>query len=414
MRSGHVDTATRFSVGGWAGDSTQPDLRVGLRVLVDGKGAGEITADRHRPDIAASGKFSDGRHGFLYSFKPPLSADANHTIEVRFADTDASLPNGIRRIDAEAPASPPPRAREEAPAAPQPRSRDEARMIPILVTAPGRSGTTLLMSSLAASPAIVAAELVPYELRLLSYYAAAFNVLTSAANLERSTHPDRLEGDGFHVGFNPFNSDQYAQAFRTASSLRDYRANYVPARVASAMRDIVEEHYLRLAADRGKTQVRYFAEKGNNMHQPTREFVRRSFPEIKEIVIVRDPRDVLCSHMSYFSSEIERAFGHLSHASKQLMGIAREKRNDVCIIHYEDMLFGKPRCFDKLSAFLGTEVALPAAERGSAMFTRHATSDTPSASVGRWHEQLPAEYQARCNKEWGDFLKHFGYEGSTG
>ena len=41
-----------------------------------------------------------------------------------------------------------------------------------MVTAPGRSGTTLLMGLLAKSPAIVAAELVPYELRLISYYSA--------------------------------------------------------------------------------------------------------------------------------------------------------------------------------------------------------------------------------------------------
>ena len=39
---------------------------------------------------------------------------------------------------------------------------------------------------------------------MLLYDATAHDVLTAPADLKRSTHPDRLEGTGFFVGFNPF------------------------------------------------------------------------------------------------------------------------------------------------------------------------------------------------------------------
>ncbi len=49
---------------------------------------------------------------------------------------------------------------------------------------------------------------------MLSYYATAYHILTAPADLNRSTHPDKLEGNGFFVGFNPFSDDEYKSAFQ--------------------------------------------------------------------------------------------------------------------------------------------------------------------------------------------------------
>jgi hypothetical protein len=286
----------------------------------------------------------------------------------------------------------------------------QGHLTPILVTAPGRSGTTLLMGLLAKSPAIVAAELVPYELRLLSYYSAAFNVLTAPADLDRSTHPDKLEGDGFHIGFNPFHAAQYAGAFRDRSQLADYIQAFAPDRTLAYVRDMMGEYYARLARDKGKTEARYFAEKGNNLHIPTRNFTRRAFGRVRELVIVRDPRDVLCSHMAYFSSTPEKAFNQLSHASRQLLAIRAEARPDTHILKYEDMVTADPACFAALSAFLDTPVEPETGVRPQEVFRKHGTSVSPEASVARWRTNLPDALRARCAADWGVFLAGFGYE----
>ncbi len=420
MRGGHVDAITRKAVAGWAADSERPDERLTVLVSVDGVPLGQATADRLRRDLESLGRYGDGRHGFSFEFPEPLDPDTDHMILVRFAEDGTRLPNGERRLPALAemrpalPAAPP--APPPAPPAPKrarravPPPAPVTGLAPILVTAPGRSGTTLLMGLLAKSPAIVAAELVPYELRLLSYYSAAFSVLTAPADLEKSTHPDRLEGDGFHIGFNPFHAPQYMPAFRDRAPLLAYFQTYAPARTLDFARDMIGEYYTRLAADKAKPGARYFAEKGNNLHAPTRAFTRRLFPQMRELVIVRDPRDVLCSHMAYFASPPEKAFSQLTHASRQLLAIRAEAQPDTHILKYEDMVAGDPACFAALSTFLGTPVEPETGARPGEVFRRHGTSISPEASVGRWRTNLGDALSARCAQEWGGFLAAFGYD----
>jgi hypothetical protein len=422
MRGGHVDAITRRAVAGWAADSDRPDERLTVLVSVDGVLLGHAVADRLRRDLEGLGRYGDGRHGFSFEFPGPLDPDREHIILVRFAEDGTRLPNGERRLPPLAELLPPPRvaaaaqpapAPPPAPAAPPKRRKGAPRsqgLAPILVTAPGRSGTTLLMGLLAKSDAIVAAELVPYELRLLSYYSAAFQVLVAPADLEKSTHPDRLEGDGFHIGFNPFHAPQYMPAFRDRAPLLEYFQTYAPERTLHYARDMVVEYYTRLAHDKAKPDARYFAEKGNNLHAPTRAFTRRLFPHMRELVIVRDPRDVLCSHMAYFSSPPEKAFSQLTHACRQLLAIRAEAHADTHILKYEDMVSADPACFAALAVFLDTHVEPERGSRPAEVFRRHGTSISPEASVARWRTNLGDALRARCAKEWGVFLTTFGYD----
>jgi hypothetical protein len=403
MRGGHLDAVSRTQVSGWAANSEFPDRRLELRVLVNGVERGRTVAGRPRADLANLGKYGDGKHGFAFAFPEPLPADQDNTISVHFAADMGLLPNGERVIPRD------PSFVAAAPSAGAANAGDDAGPDPILVTAPGRSGTTYLMNCLAAAPQIVVAELVPYEVRLLSYYAAAFAVLTAPADTERSTHPDKLEGDGFHIGFNPFNGPQYAHAFRGRAALDYFNQNWVPQHLGAALAGTVREYYQRLAVDRGKGSVAYFAEKNNNLHRPTRMFVRRVFPRMREIVIVRDPRDVLCSHMAYFDSSQDKAFHQLSHSCRQLATIHGNAGPELCVIRYEDMIAGDPATFSRVSGFLDATVAPVETEAGGEMFRKHGTSDTPAASIGRWRHDLPAEMRARSSQDWGEFLDRFGY-----
>ncbi len=392
MRGGHVDSITQVSVSGWAADDAEPGTRLELRVAVDGQEAGRVLAERPRRDLAALGKYGDGAHGFLFTFPAPLSVFVDHNVTVSFPD-GTTVPGGDRVVQASAKTD-----------------WDAEQPGPILVTAPGRSGTTYLMSCLAASPQVVVAELVPYEVRLLSYYAAAYAVLTAPADAERSTHPDHLEGDGFHIGFNPFTGPQYAHAFRKQASLRRFNEDWAPSRLGAAVADIVRQYYRLLALDKDKSKVRFFAEKNNNLHRPTRLFVRRVFAGMREVVIVRDPRDVLCSHVAYFESSQDKAFDHLSHSCSQLTAIHAEAGADICIIRYEDMIRGEPATYARLGTFLEAEIAPVRQEASEKMFAQHATSGSPEASIGRWRTDLPENLRARCAETWGGFLSLFGYD----
>jgi hypothetical protein len=389
----HVGKVSRSLVRGWALDTDRPDETIAVSILVDGHHVADTSADQPRPDLARLEGFGHGRHGFQFTFPQPLAADVTHQVSLRFAATGAKLPGGDHLL----------RADDAAPATPA------APMRPILVTGPGRSGTTLLMSLLAASPGIVAADLPPYETRQLAYYGNAHHVLTQPADTVRSTHQDRVHGDFYHIGFNPYNGPAHDQAFRTQALVQDFSAHYVPAQLDSAFAGLVREYYGRMARDHGKPGAALFAEKNNNLQRVVWQFVRRAFPGAREIVTVRDPRDVFCSYIAYFKVDGDYAFSDLCHATKVIAALRAERRDDVFFCRYEHLLRGDAAFLADLSAFLGTSIAIPPAQGSADLFARHATSATPHASLERWRTDMPAEWRDRCNAAWRPFLETFGY-----
>ena len=402
MHVGTLESLNRKRLSGWAMDPSRPDEIVTVAIDVNGRRVAELAADAPLDPQAARAPEAASGHGFSFQFATLLARDAAHEVIVQTIPNGIILQNGRRTLRAQVSPAPQP----SMPGAP---ARAVAGITPILVTAPGRSGTTLLMNVLAQSPGIVVAELVPFEVRLLSYYASVYNVLTSGADLERSTHPDRLQGDGFHVGFNPFTDKQYAQAFKDQEHLQTYHQAFIPERVAALTRDLVAEYYTRLGRDKAKPAARYFAEKNNNLHRPTRLFTRAAFAEVHEIVLVRDPRDILCSHMAYFASSPEKAFTQLTHAGRQILAIKAEARNDVLFLRYEDLVAQRAECYEQLAAFLSVPIAKPDSGSSEKVFAVHATSASPADSVERWRTTLPAELAARCATEWANFLEKFGY-----
>jgi hypothetical protein len=393
MRKGHVDTVSHVLIAGWAADTDRPDAVLEVDILVDNQHVVRVTADERRGDLAAMEEFGDGRHGFRVTFAQPLSIDIAHRVSARYANDGTLLPGGERELRAQRAVT----------------AGAKTTMTPILVTGPGRSGTTLLMALLAHAPEIIVSELVPYETRLLSYYANAHNVLTHAADMVNSTHSDDLESDGFGIGFNPFNSPDRAAAFSTPAIARDYEEQYVPERLSEGFRDVIAEYYLRLAGDRRKPSARFFAEKNNNLQYLVRSFTRRAFPGAREIITIRDPRDVMCSQMSYFKMDAERSFAELSHATEITLEIHAEKSPDVCFHRYEDLLRGEKDSFLRLSKFLQTAIEPLTDESIQDIFVSHGTSANAHATLERWRSDLNQEWQKRCLQAWRPFLEAFGY-----
>ena len=200
-----------------------------------------------------------------------------------------------------------------------------------------------------------------------------------------------------------------ASAFRNDTVREAYFSKFVPNRMARCARDLITEYYRAMAQDHGKTQARFFAEKGNNLHRPTRMFTRRAFGETRELVIVRDPRDVLCSHMTYFGSTPEKAFSDLTGSVRQLISIHGEHRPDIHMLRYEDLVRGDAACLAALSAFLGTPIAPAPAQDAQRVFRAHATSPSPAASIGRWQTDLPEPTRTRSTQEWSSLLTLFAY-----
>ncbi|HET6182832.1 MAG TPA: sulfotransferase [Acetobacteraceae bacterium] len=389
---GYVDKFDRTSVSGWACDVASPSRVLKLCVWVNDAVAAIVEASILREDLGArTGKYGDRRHGFEHRFVPPLAGYARHQIRITEAESGEAIPSGTRTIE--------------------PDWRQDG-LRPVLISAVGRSGTTLLMNRLAQAQDIVVADLYPFEVRLLSYYATALRTLTSPADFARSMHPDRLEGNGFTVGFNPFSHPDYKPVFRDPKIAEELFFGTAPLILASAFGNLVTEYYKRLAGDQRCGTARMFAEKNNNIDDRTRDFTRLAFGEIREIVLVRDPRDTYASRLRYFKgADSEQLFAEMSQACHRLCELRATATADMLFVRYEDMVNEPRACFARIARFLGCGIAAegdPARE--GATFREHATSESLTASIERWRKDLDPTRIARANDYWSEFLKAFGYD----
>ena len=395
MRVGNLDYASRHQLAGWAAEERRPDAALTIVIEVDGAVVARIAAGEPRPDLVVERRFATPDHGFTYRFAEMLDPAQPHRIAVRYAAGLELLPGGERIIEAD----------------PSPRiaAAQRSTLSPILVTSPGRSGSTWLMGLLARSPGIVVTEIMPYEMRLVAYYAHAHAVLTAPGDRARSTHPDRIASDRFHIGYNPHNIPPFHDAFHDAATFSSYTDVFLPTAFAESFRRAIVEFYTRLAVDQGKPNARYFAEKTNHLHRPTRRFVRRIFDPVREIVLVRDPRDVLASHLAFFGADADRAFATLTEACRDLLAVRHEGRADVLILRYEDLVTRRSAGLSAVSDFLDLEIDTSQDGAEKNLFQNHATSASPETSIGRWRTILPPALQGRCCEAWKDFLDRFEY-----
>jgi hypothetical protein len=391
MLDGHVDVAEHYCVRGWVADPADPARRVRLEVWVDGEVDGTLVAEAPRPDLARTGRHGDGAHGFTHFFARPLSLLRDWHIVVQEPETHDRCPGAEFILPARMPRRP-------------------ADLVPLLVTSSGRAGSTLMMRRLLGHPAVVLGNQPPFELKLLTYYAKAFDVLTSPGNPQRSLAPDKIFDDPFTLGLNPYNHHDFEEILRPGAALFGFFSDTSGAVLAGAFREIIERFYRRVAAGAGQAAPAFFAEK-TSIFDPIRAFARLLWPDLREVVLVRDPRDVVLSYRSFWRTDPGYARQMMRIMQDAIAAIRAAADPSVLILRYEDMITAGAATQARLSAFLGLATPLtlaPAAEAG--LFTGHGTASSPEGSVGRWRRELTPEEIIAFTGEFSDMLTAFDYD----
>lgn len=392
---GHTDSISRSCVQGWAIDTHRAAEPTALAIMVNGVEHGSCVADRPRPGLsqATNGAASDSC-AFCFEFEPPLSVFAEQRIEVIDSLTRAPLPGGERTL----PAPPPP---EYSPA-----------RVPILVTSTGRSGSTLLMSEFASHPDIVVADRYPFEIKHIAYYAAVFRTLALDNDRARSTHPDTMLSNKTRViGSNPYHAPGFFDLAKPRQLLQEFHERHIPAELATLFRRLVLEFYDILAASQDKLQAPFLCEKGD-INPACRQATRLFFGGVKEIAVVRDPRDLLCSAIAFWKLQPDAALAMLKTTLPELEAIARSPSADTLVIRYEDLVLEGAPTRRQMSDFLGID--LRHAAQAKPVAGSHRTSSNPAASVGRWKADLNPAQIAACDEAFGSYMARFGYQPSAG
>lgn len=240
MLRGYVDIISPTRISGWALEDADLRRPINVDVFVNGIQYASPRADMLREDLQR--ELGYGHHAFAFEFNPPLPLFREHRVVVRYGGTDRNVVNGEQTLQAV-------------------ELAHERLLQPILITASGRGGSTILMKRLAAHPAVSVANIYPFETELLKYYSHAFRVLTSPGDHERSGKPETFVDNHRFLGANPYYVASFAKAFKDPKRFDAIYQAVAPRETAAAFRSIINAYYGSAAADQGKEVPLFFAEK---------------------------------------------------------------------------------------------------------------------------------------------------------
>ena len=290
-------------------------------------------------------------------------------------------------------------------------------MHPLLVTGPGRSGSTVFMQMLAGHPEIAAWPPFEQEPRVVSYWIEVLRALARPDSFMRQVTPGgTLNGDWWLGRRDPRprglgNPD--VQAWLAGQAVED---------LAAFAQERIELLYGRLAADGAV----YFAEKLRN--DIVSDLAWELYPGAREVVLVRDPRDVLCSVLAANvkrgeqppPADVRRWIGEeFAGRIAAVAGSWERRRDRAHLIRYEDLMLDPGPTLTGALEYLGLDAGqdavrqmLAASERVLPGMSDHRTTPDPAASIGRYVRDLDPVLLQECERLLGDAIAMFGYSGT--
>jgi hypothetical protein len=289
---------------------------------------------------------------------------------------------------------------------------------PLMLNTIGRSGSTLLVTLLSSHPDVVAFSPFIKDARVSTYWANVLQDLAEPASYLAPFDPPDLERPHWWLdgGVGELGEDE-VERWLGSDSIELLSAH---------CRAQIEAFYANLAGPEG---ARFFVEK-YLPYQVIPDLLAEMYPGAREVILVRDFRDMLCSVIAFNRKRGWSDFGYteggddakyvreVMHPS--LARLAERLRGEGTrpyLIRYEDLVLGPEPAlaglFDHLGLAADEKLVAEAVKRTreeTASMDHHRTTSDPVASIGRWHDDLPGEIAAVCDEELGPLLAEFGYE----
>jgi Sulfotransferase family len=298
----------------------------------------------------------------------------------------------------------------------------EPRFQPLLVTALPRCGSHALMRTLGGHSEIAACRLFEMETKIASYWLEAWQGLGDARSFvtQLGLGPDRTSRTLWWL------------AGGMVGSLEDRHASLLPVigvervhALADFVKESVDRIYGAVAATDGVSGARYFVEKTwVTMSIPV---FWELYPNGREIVLVRDFRDMLCSHAAVGElgwPGFEAAQGNPGAWVKEwqpwVRSFARHWQNRADrthLVRYEDLIRDPESTIGSALAYLGLERSdrvissmVDQLREGDSPSLEHRTTSSQLESIGRWRRELTPELAEACDSAFRPALESFGYD----
>jgi hypothetical protein len=410
---GTTSDAYAVDVRGWAIGADAPvvaiEVSLGARKTILKAALGEP-----RPDVG--GEFPDISHAGSSGFRTlagVLENRAKFGLEVHARLSDGSRVR-IGRIDG-----------ERHPI----RNSFSPSLQPLMLNTIGRSGSTWLAWVLSCHPEVIGYRPMQFETRVATYWTSVFQGLAQPRSYLSQLVTTNLESDRrWWLGDGAKSTHKIEDP-----PLEDWLGADAVEQMAAMCQSRIEAFFQQLAVDRGKADARFFLEKFL-LEPVVLDLLSELYPETREIILVRDFRDVVSSVFAFNRKRGFQAFGreHVesdaeyihSVALKQALGVLQrweERKDDAHLIRYEDLLTEPEVTLERAFGFVGVDSSsdvvketLERARNDAPSMDHHRTASDPTATIGRWREDLPAELISACGDSLDPVLEAFGYEATRG
>jgi sulfotransferase family protein len=293
----------------------------------------------------------------------------------------------------------------------------EPRLAPLMLTSTGRVGSTVMMNALGAHPQIAAYPPFRKEPRVASYWMDVFATLSEPASYVRQLAPGGPLHDGWWLG-----SAEPMPRTTARDDLERWLAADAVESLAAVCQERIEALYARIAAGHGRPDATYFAEKFGTDSVPA--LIWELYPRAREVFLVRDFRDVACSILASSAKRKGRdkvpdpstVLGDIAGRTHSILKVWQQRSQRAHLVRYEDLIERPPDTLDELLEYLEldrspklVESMVGALSEDGTAATRHRTTPTADASIGRWRRDLDGDLQHEFSLVLREGLEAFGY-----
>jgi Sulfotransferase family len=392
-----------FEVVGWALAEAAPLAKI--EVLQEGWVVAEAKPGKPREDIAAA--FPAVGHAGRCGFRMPVSAlDLRQEFELSLVarDGDGSYSRVAEVAGTRAPLPP----------------AGEDLIQPLMVNTIGRSGSTWLVWLLSCLPEAVACSPWARDARVGTYWTSVLQALSRPQSYLAQLMPGPLEQRNWwlnrpdlHFGVG---GDRALEGWLGADAIES---------LAEVCQARIDAFYRRLTGP-GESP-RYFVEKYLPF-QLAPDLLAEMYPGAREVILVRDFRDMLCSIIAFNRKRGYEAFGRaeagsdaeyvettVANSARRLLRRLRERGEGAHLVRYEDLIQEPAATLEATMRFLGLEaggkaIAATLERAESESLDEHRTTAKASASIGRWKLDLSPDLAEVCAEVLDPVLTEFGYE----
>ena len=273
---------------------------------------------------------------------------------------------------------------------------DSEVLRPTFVNGLPRSGTTFLMRLLAGHPGVACTRQYPYEHRHLVYWLHSLTVMAGPPDAEvRPVGPQAMGTSEQWTGPNPYFS-------RVPPGYPVLGQEYVQ-QLARVFMKTADDVYRQIGGEHAKVLLEKFC-------RPTLiELARNLYPSMREVVTIRDPRDVVCSMVALNRKRGNEKFGaRRARSVSEMLGLwtrraVSELEGYICrwrpeqriVVRYEELVADPPtqltRVLQQCGLDSSRELVGRLVKEGLADLTlrqMHATAGSAAMSVGRWRNEI--------------------------